>query len=52
MLGTFHLLENPGLLMRLKDELYEHWPNLEKVPRFQDLEKLPFLVRISTVNIE
>jgi hypothetical protein len=52
MLGTFHLLENPGLLTRLKDELYEHWPNLEKVPRFEDLEKLPFLVRISTVDIE
>lgn len=51
MLGTFHLLENPDLLKRLKDELYEHWPDLEKVPRFEDLEKLPFLVRICPSNI-
>ena len=48
MLGTFHLLENSSLLKRLKDELYNAWPNLENAPRFESLEKLPFLVGILT----
>lgn len=46
MLGTFHLLENPKLLKRLRDELQTIWPELEKSPRFEDLEKLPFLTAI------
>lgn len=45
MLGTFHLLESPGLLERMKEELLRAWPALDKPPRFEDLEKLPFLVR-------
>jgi cytochrome P450 len=44
MLGIFHLLENPKLVERMKDELHTVWPNLEKSPRFEDVEKLPFLV--------
>lgn len=44
MLGIWHLLENSTNVRRLKDELFLAWPKLESVPRFEDLEKLPFLV--------
>lgn len=49
MLGTFHLLESPSLTKRLKDELRSAWPVLESPPRFEQLEKLPFLVRFLLV---
>jgi hypothetical protein len=45
MLGTFYLLESPGLVERLKEELLAAWPVLDTPPKFEDLEKLPFLVR-------
>jgi cytochrome P450 len=45
MLGTFYLLESPGLAERMKDELHRAWPVLDRPPSFEDLEKLPFLVR-------
>lgn len=48
MLGTFHMLENQSLLKRLKKELRMNWPDLDKTPRFEDLQKLPFLVRSFT----
>jgi cytochrome P450 len=44
MLGTWSLLENPDLVRRLKKELLEAWPVLQTTPRYEDLEKLPFLV--------
>jgi hypothetical protein len=44
MLGTFHLLESPDLVARMKEELHKAWPVRDKPPRFEDLEKLPFLV--------
>jgi cytochrome P450 len=44
MLGTWHLLESPSLVHRLKKELLEAWPILETAPSFEALEKLPFLV--------
>lgn len=50
MLGTFHLLESPHLVRRLKEELRSCWPVLEKVPKLEDLEKLPFLVRSSILS--
>lgn len=46
MLGTFYLVESPRLVERLKDELHRAWPVLDTPPRFEDLEKLPFLVRL------
>ncbi|KIN06778.1 hypothetical protein OIDMADRAFT_99334 [Oidiodendron maius Zn] len=46
MLGTFHLLESPSLLKRMKEELLRAWPALDKPPRFEDLEKLPFLTAV------
>ena len=45
MLGTFYLLESLALVERMKDELHRAWPVLDKPPKFEDLEKLPFLVR-------
>ncbi|KFY93220.1 hypothetical protein V500_03833 [Pseudogymnoascus sp. VKM F-4518 (FW-2643)] len=45
MLGTFHLLGSPGYVDRLKEELHSAWPVLDEPPKFEDLEKLPFLVR-------
>jgi hypothetical protein len=45
MLGIWHLLENPTNVRRLKNELLLAWPKLENAPTFEDLEKLPFLVR-------
>lgn len=44
MLGTWHLLDQPALVHRLKKELLSAWPVLEKAPRYEALEKLPFLV--------
>jgi hypothetical protein len=44
MVGTFYMLENEALVKRLKKELCEHWPDLDETPRYEDLQKLPFLV--------
>lgn len=44
MLGTWSLLENPGNARKLKNELLEAWPALDKIPTFEELEKLPYLV--------
>jgi hypothetical protein len=54
MLRTFYLLESPDLAERMKEELHRAWPVLDKLPRFDDLEKLPFLVRsfVSCVPLE
>jgi hypothetical protein len=46
MLGTFHLLESPDLVARMKEELREAWPVLLNSPTLEELEKLPFLVRL------
>lgn len=45
MLGNFNLLENPIMVRRLKLELLETCTELEKPPRYEELEKLPLLVR-------
>lgn len=45
MLGIFNLLEQPALMARLSKELLEVWPILGNTPpKFEELEKLPFLV--------
>ena len=49
MLGTFYLLESPDLVERLKEELHKAWPVLDTQLRFEELEKLPFLVRLLLV---
>lgn len=42
--GSIHLLDNRPVLVKLQEELDKAWPILEQVPRFEELEKLPYLV--------
>ena len=44
MTGAFHILENPDILQKLKEELLVAWPEIEQVPKYEELEKLPYLV--------
>ena len=43
--GTLHVLSDPAVHARVLAELCAAWPVLEDVPRFEVLEKLPYLVR-------
>ncbi|KAH9003881.1 putative P450 monooxygenase [Lactarius hatsudake] len=40
---SYHVLHNPEVQQRLVDELRTAWPVLEEVPRYEVLEKLPYL---------
>jgi hypothetical protein len=40
---TYHVLHNPKVQQRLVKELRTAWPVLEEVPRYEVLEKLPYL---------
>ena len=40
---TYHVLHNPEVQQRLVKELRVAWPVLEDVPRYEVLEKLPYL---------
>ena len=42
--GTIRVVDNPGIHAKLREELDKAWPTLEEVPRFEELEKLPYLV--------
>ncbi|KAF8263845.1 cytochrome P450 [Lactarius quietus] len=42
---TYHVLHNPEVHQRLVKELLTAWPVLEEVPRYEVLEKLPFLAK-------
>ena len=44
--GTLNILGNPTVYKRLCAELIQAWPNLEDRPRYEDLENLPYLVRL------
>lgn len=46
MHGCFYLLTNPDVLQRLRIELREAWQDLDQVPTWADLQKLPYLVSI------
>ncbi|PQE29408.1 Cytochrome P450 protein [Rutstroemia sp. NJR-2017a WRK4] len=47
MLGIHHLLDNPPMAQRLKSELLSIWPDLHSPPpRFESLEKLPYLTAV------
>lgn len=46
-LGTVHILANPDIHMRLKSELLAAWPELLDRPRYEELDSLPYLVRIT-----
>jgi cytochrome P450 len=43
MVGTFHLLREPAVLARLRDELLAAWPALDEPPKLAQLEQLPYL---------
>ncbi|KAJ9612893.1 hypothetical protein H2200_002834 [Cladophialophora chaetospira] len=41
--GLFQILDQPKLYDRLKDEVYQAWPNLDTHPTYETLQKLPVL---------
>ncbi|KAK9327706.1 cytochrome P450 [Lipomyces starkeyi] len=43
MVGFFHILDQPALQVRLREEVRRAWPELSQPPDFQTLEKLPLL---------
>lgn len=43
---TYHVLHNPKVQQRLVKELRTAWPVLEEVPRYEVLEKLPYLTAV------
>ncbi len=45
MVTAHYVLQNPQIRQRLEAELREAWPVLEEIPRYEVLEKLPYLVR-------
>jgi Cytochrome P450 len=49
MHGSFYILKLPNVYRKLKEELRAIWPDLhaEVPPSLNELEKLPFLVRIT-----
>ena len=51
MTGTYHLLHNPEMRERLFGELLTVWPNLSEPPRYETLQRLPYLVRALTLGI-
>lgn len=42
---AYYVMQNPQVRQRLEAELREAWPVLEEIPRYEVLEKLPYLVR-------
>jgi len=45
MVAAHYVLQHPQVRQRLEAELREAWPVLEEIPRYEVLEKLPYLVR-------
>jgi cytochrome P450 len=41
---TFHLLDNPEILKRLREELEVALPDSDKPVKLKELEQLPYLV--------
>ena len=52
MMGVHYLLHSPEVKWRLVDEVRTAWPVLEETPRYEELEKLPFLASFSFVRLE
>ncbi|KAK3703653.1 hypothetical protein LTR37_014349 [Vermiconidia calcicola] len=46
MHGTFYILTMPEVYKKLKKELQQAWPNLEKPPTLDTLEALPYLTGV------
>jgi cytochrome P450 len=45
-IGTYHILQKPEMVTRLKEEMRNVWPDLQKQPKLEELEKLPFLTAV------
>ena len=45
---AYHVLHNREVQQRLVNELHTAWPVLEEVPRYEVLEKLPYLASPDT----
>ncbi|KAI9435562.1 putative P450 monooxygenase [Lactarius indigo] len=43
---SYHVLHNPEIQRRLVNELRTAWPVLEEVPRYEVIEKLPYLTAV------
>jgi cytochrome P450 len=43
MTGFFHILSQPALQNRLRDEVLDVWPDTDSLPPFETLETLPLL---------
>lgn len=44
--GSVRILDSPEICEKLQTELDNAWPTLEEVPRFEQLEKLPYLTAV------
>jgi len=51
MVTAYHILQDPQVRQRLEAELREAWPVLDEVPRYEVLEKLPYLVCAHCPNL-
>jgi len=47
MVTAHYVLQNPQVRQRLEAELREAWPVLEEIPRYEVLEKLPYLAAVT-----
>jgi hypothetical protein len=47
IIGCRCILANPRILTKLVNELDDSWPDKNTRPKFEDLEKLPYLVRLT-----
>ncbi|KAJ5650559.1 cytochrome P450 [Penicillium longicatenatum] len=43
---SFHILDNPKVLRRLKDELFSAFPEVTSIPSLDELERLPYLTAV------
>jgi len=47
MTTAYYILQNPSVRERLEAELREAWPVLDETPRYEALEKLPYLAAVT-----
>ncbi|KAJ5671881.1 cytochrome P450 [Penicillium longicatenatum] len=46
VITSFHILDNPEVLRRLKDELFSAFPDVTSIPSLDELERLPYLTAV------
>ena len=45
-LASFHVLDKPEIIRRLREELQDSFPNPSKPPTLSELERLPYLTAV------